>query len=252
MDATYIQQSIEQLKTNIFMHVRHRTLTQYTGSPVLDENQLFYLLLPFLNGEKWDEQAEKSAITVGIVHASLSEHDKISETSATSKEQQLTVLSGDYYSGRYYEILAHSGNITLIRQLSEGIVTRCEHQIKIYESSPYAINEWYQTISVIQTELIKRFYNVYQFEQYSSIMHTGLLLLQLQKELQMHESGSTSNLFVKMQESISDQENSIEIIIQDEIDSLKNLLNEYLQTSNDLKDDLKLYIQQQVAFNFIQ
>ncbi|WP_404427868.1 heptaprenyl diphosphate synthase component 1 [Ureibacillus chungkukjangi] len=252
MDATYIQQSIEQLKTNIFMHVRHRTLTQYTGSPVLDENQLFYLLLPFLNGEKWDEQNEVSAITVGIVHASLNEHDKISETNATSKEQQLTVLSGDFYSGRYYEILAHSGNISLIRQLSEGIVNRCEHQIKLYESSQYTIREWYQTISVIQTELIKRFYNVYQFEQYSSIMHTGLLLLQLQKELKKHASGNTSNIFVKMQESVSDQESSIELIIQGEIDSLKNLLNEYLQTSNILKDDLKLYIQQQVAFNFIQ
>lgn len=55
-----------------------------------------------------------------------------------------------------------------------------------------------------------------------------------------------------MQESVSDQESSIELIIQGEIDSLKNLLNEYLQTSNILKDDLKLYIQQQVAFNFIQ
>ena len=252
MDATYIQQSIEQLKTNIFMHVRHRTLTQYTGSPVLDENQLFYLLLPFFNGEKWDEDTQKSAVTAGIVHASLNEHDKISEKNATSKEQQLTVLSGDYYSGRYYEILAHSGNISLIRQLSEGIVTRCEHQIKVYESTQYTINEWYQTISVIQTELIKRFYNVYQFEQYSSIMHTGLLLLQLQKELQEHKKGSTSNLFVKMQESVSDQDDSIELIVQGEIDLLKNLLNEYLQTSSKLKDDLKLYIQQQVAFNFIQ
>ena len=50
MDATYIQGSIEQLKTNIFMHVRHRTLLQYTGAPVINENQLFYLLLPFKKG----------------------------------------------------------------------------------------------------------------------------------------------------------------------------------------------------------
>ncbi|MDI7741408.1 heptaprenyl diphosphate synthase component 1 [Lysinibacillus fusiformis] len=249
MDATYIQQSIEQLKTNIFMHVRHRTLLQYAGSPVLDENQLFYLLLPFLNGEKWDKQTQESAITVGIVHASLNEHDKISETNATSKEQQLTVLSGDYYSGRYYEILAHSGNITLIRQLSEGIVSRCEHQIKLYESAQYTIREWYQFISVIQTELIKRFYQVYQFEQYSSFMHTGLLLLKLQKELKQYQSGDKSNLLLKMQESISGEESAFVEMIQTEIDTLKKLLNEYLQTSTILNDDLKLYIQQQVASN---
>ena len=252
MDATYIQQSIEQLKTNIFMHVRHRALTQYTGSPVLDENQLFYLLLPFLNGEKWDEQIEESAITVGIVHASLSEHDKIDETNATSKEQQLTVLSGDYYSGRYYEILARSGNITLIRQLSEGIVSRCEQQIKLYESIQYTIHEWYQAISVVQTELIKRFYQVYEFEQYSSFMYTGLLLLQLQKELQKYQNGATSTLFKKMLESVSEDESSFELLIQQEIETLKKLLNEYLETSSILKDELKLYIQQQVALNFIQ
>ncbi|HWK24687.1 MAG TPA: heptaprenyl diphosphate synthase component 1 [Ureibacillus sp.] len=248
MDATYIQQSIEQLKTNIFMHVRHRTLILYTGSPVLDENQLFYLLLPFLNGEKWDNQIEESAITAGIVHASLSEHDKISEKNATSKEQQLTVLSGDYYSGRYYEILAGSGNIPLIRQLSEGIVRRCEHQIKLYESTQYTIHEWFQSISVIQTELISRFYQVYQYEKYSTFMHTGLLLLQLQKELSQLQNGHPSALLVKMQDSLSESESSLEKVVQDEIETLKKLLNEYLQTSTVLNDDLKLYIKQQVAF----
>lgn len=29
------------------MDVRHRTLQKYTGTPVIDENQLFYLLVPF-------------------------------------------------------------------------------------------------------------------------------------------------------------------------------------------------------------
>lgn len=251
MDATYIQQSIEQLKTNIFLHVRHRTLLQYTGNPVLDENQLFYLLLPLLNGEKWNEQTDESAITVGIVHASLFEHEKISEKNAVSKEQQLTVLSGDYYSGRYYEILARSGNISLIRQLSEGIANRCEHQMRVYESKQYTIQKWYEAISVIQTELIKRFYQVYQFEQYSVYMHTGLLMLQLKKELLNLQKGEPSRLFKKMIESISEDEFSFEQMIQNEIESLKRLLNEYLQSSV-LKDELKLYIKQQEAFNSIQ
>ncbi|RND00747.1 heptaprenyl diphosphate synthase component 1 [Lysinibacillus halotolerans] len=248
MDATYIQQSIEQLKTNIFMHVRHRTLLQYTGTPVVNENQLFYLLLPFLNGEKWSKQIDESAITVGIVHASLYEHEKINEKHALDKEQQLTVLSGDFYSGRYYEILARSGNIPLIRQLSEGIVSRCEHQMKVYESNQYTMDQWYETISVIQTELIKRFYQVYQFEQYSTFMHTGLLLLQLLEEYRYLQQGKPSILFKKMIESAED-EKIFESMIEKQISSLKNLLNEYLQSSTVLKDDLKLYIKQQIALN---
>ncbi|SOC20096.1 heptaprenyl diphosphate synthase [Ureibacillus xyleni] len=247
MDATYIQESIEQLKTNIFMHVRHRTLLQYTGDPVLDENQLFYLLMPFLNGEKWNEQIQKSAITVGIVHASLSEHDKIDEKNATSKEQQLTVLSGDYYSGRYYEILAQAGNIPLIKQLSEGIAIRCEHQIKVYETNSLTLNDWYETISVVQTELIKRFYQVYGFEQYSTFMHTSLLLLQLQKELHYIQKGNKSLLQEKMIESATKEGQPFELLLQQKIDDLKDLLHEYLRSST-IKDELKLYIEQQTGF----
>lgn len=250
MNATYIQQSIEQFKNNIFMHVRHRTLPQYTGLPTCDENQLFYLLLPYLNGEQWDDQMEESAITVGIVHASLNEHDKIDEYDATSKEQQLTVLAGDFYSGRYYEILAAAGNIPLIRQLSEGIVNRCEHQIKLYESTHYTLHDWLQSISVKQSELIKRFYQVYQFEKYSAFMHTSLLLLQLQEELQQLQAGKPSVLFAKMQDGFSQDESVFELKIREEIKSLKKLLCEYLQSSSFLKDELKLYIQQQVAADF--
>ncbi|MCP1144272.1 heptaprenyl diphosphate synthase component 1 [Lysinibacillus endophyticus] len=246
MDATYIQESIEQLKTNIFMHVRHRTLLQYTGEPVLDENQLFYLLMPFLNGEKWNEQIHKSAITVGIVHASLSEHDKIDETNATSKEQQLTVLSGDYYSGRYYEILAQAGNIPLIKQLSEGIAIRCEHQIKVYEVNSLTLDNWYESISVVKTELIKRFYQVYGFEQYSTFMHTSLLLIQLQKELRNLQHGNKSLILEKMVESAAKEGQPLELLLQQKIDVLNDLLHEYLRSSI-IKDELKLYIEQQIS-----
>ncbi|TSI09035.1 heptaprenyl diphosphate synthase component 1 [Lysinibacillus sp. BW-2-10] len=247
MDATYIQESIEQFKTNIFMHVRHRTLLRYVGTPVLNENQLFYLLLPFLNGETWNDQIGESAITVGIVHASLNEHDKIDENNATTKEQQLTVLSGDYYSGRYYEILAQVGNIPLIKQLSEGIANRCEHQIKVYESNSYSLDEWYETISVIQTELIKRFYQVYGFEQYSTFLHTDLLLQQLQKEMQHIQDGHYSSIMRKMSDSALADGKSLEQELQNKIDALKDLLDENLRSSI-LKDELKLYIKQKVAF----
>lgn len=41
------------------MDVRHRTLQKYTGLPVLDENQLFYLLVPFLMGKSGNKMNEK-------------------------------------------------------------------------------------------------------------------------------------------------------------------------------------------------
>ena len=100
MSATSITQSIQTLQSNILQFVHHRALLQNVGQPTLQKEQLFFIQLPFLNGEEMTADHIVSASTVGIVHASLLEHEKIKEQDATSKQQQLTVLSGDYYSGR--------------------------------------------------------------------------------------------------------------------------------------------------------
>lgn len=245
MDATYIQQSIEQLKLDIFKNVHHRTLLKYTREPIIDENQLFFLLLPFFNGEQWDDALYESIITVAIVHASLYEHDKINEFDATSKEQQLTVLAGDYYSGRYYEILAQSGNIPLIRHLSEGIIERCEHQVKVYEPSKMTINQWFECLKVIESKLIEKFYNANQFNQYIPIMEKSLMILRLQEELNNHLNGKDSIFVERMMECI-DQNNEdapFKQYILKEIDWLFTHLYEELNSTHLLNEELKLYIQ---------
>lgn len=137
------------------------------------------------------------------------------------------------------------GNITLIRELSEGIVNRCEHQIKVYESNQNSLEQWFNTISVIQTELIRRFYLVFNFEQYSSLMHTGLLLLQLKKEVRNLQNGHNSSIMKKMIESVSNEEKTLEQLLVEKIDMLQDLLHEYLHSST-LNDELKRYIRHQV------
>ena len=51
----------------------------------MNENQLFYMLLPFFNGDEWDDLRYEGIITVGIVQASLNEHGLIDECDATSR-----------------------------------------------------------------------------------------------------------------------------------------------------------------------
>lgn len=192
MSATYITQSIQQLKINILMHVRHRALLQNVGTPILDKEQLFFIQLPFLDGALFNDECKMSAITVGIVHASLLEHEKIKEQNATCKQQQLTVLAGDYYSGRYYQLLAQSKNIHLIQKLSRGIVKRCEQQIKIYEPMTRPLKEWIESLSIIECELIEQYYDVYHFTQYNDLMKKTLTYLRLKQEILLLEDGKES------------------------------------------------------------
>lgn len=229
MDATTIGQAVGQLKTYILDNIRHNTLLKYTGTPLLNEKQLFFLLLPKLNGEVWTEETTTSAMTVGIVHASLAEHDKIHETDATSKEQQLTVLSGDYYSGRYYQLLAQTGNIELIRRLSEAIVDRCEHEITVYEREGRNFQDWVDVLTVIETALIERFFYVYQFDEHLKVMREALTVARLNRELHALLAGKPSIYASCMQFSLEKQ--AVEKELQQEISKRKQTLNATLEAS---------------------
>jgi len=238
MNATYIQNSIAQLKTEI-LDVRHRTLQKYTGVPVLDENQLFYLLIPFLNGEEWQQEQQEAAITVGIVYAALAAHDHIKELDATSKEQQLTVLAGDFYSGRYYEILAMSGNVALIRNLSQGIVARCENQIKVYENKQRTMEQWYTSMSTIESGLIAQFFDLYSFGEYIPLIEKSLLILRLEKEWTAYQRGQMSLMGKALEESVRRNGATFNSVIQGKIVHLKTELSQIINQASFLQSDIK-------------
>ncbi|GAB0166739.1 heptaprenyl diphosphate synthase component 1 [Lysinibacillus sp. CTST325] len=246
MNATYIQNSIAQLKTEIFMDVRHRTLQKYTGLPVLDENQLFYLLVPFINGEEWQQDEREAAITVGIVYAALAAHDHIKELDATSKEQQLTVLAGDFYSGRYYEILAMSGNVALIKNLSQGIVARCEHQIKVYEAEKRSIEQWFASITNIESGLISKFFELYSFSDYIPIVEKSLLILRLERELAAYQRGQVSLMSKVLEESARSAGVIYGDVIKNKIVQLKTELLQVIEDASFLQGDVKQALQARV------
>ena len=251
MDATYIQNSIAQLKTDIFIDVRHRTLQKYTGDPVLDENQLFYLLLPLFNGEKWQQEQAEAAITVGIVYAALAAHDHIKELDATSKDQQLTVLAGDFYSGRYYEILAASGNVGLIRNLSKGIASRCEHQIKVYEQEERTVEQWFAAVENIEAGLIAQFYDLYAFGHYITLVEKSLLLLRLEREMIAYQNGQGSLLNIYIEKSAILEGTSYDIVMQNKIVQLKTELLQEIKQSSFLQQDVKQALQARVEANLV-
>lgn len=182
-----INDEIKQLKNEILSEIHHRILIQFTGVPKLKDEQLFFMLLPFFQGKPMDSVMRKCVAAVGIVHASIEEHEKIKEHSEEDKEQQLTVLSGDYYSGRYYEILSHIGDIALIRNISLGIIARCEQQIKLYEHEPMSITEWITYIQTIESELIKQFFSTIGEDRLSKIAEKALLIVRIKELLEEEE-----------------------------------------------------------------
>ena len=246
MSATSITQSIKTLQNNILQFVHHRALLLNVGQPTLQQEQLFFIQLPFLNGEEMTADHVISASTVGIVHASLLEHEKIKEHDATSKQQQLTVLSGDYYSGRYYQLLAQTGNIELIQMLSKGIVSRCEQQIIIYEKQQRTLQQGIESITTIECELINQYYKVYGYSYLSDLMKNTLTFIRLKKEYAFIKEGEVCFLSKVLslhndQNAIVSTQNELHQILVKRQQQLLEML-EQIALSEELKKFIKKYI----------
>jgi len=173
------------------------------------------------------------------VYAALAAHDHIKELDATSKEQQLTVLAGDFYSGRYYEILAMSGNVALIRNLSQGIVARCENQIKVYENKQRTMEQWYTSMSTIESGLIAQFFDLYSFSEYIPLIEKSLLILRLEKEWTAYQRGQMSLMGKALEESVRRNGATFNSVIQGKIVHLKTELSQIINQASFLQSDIK-------------
>lgn len=118
-------------QNEIANHLYHPTLVQYTGVPKLNTLRMIGLFLPLLNNEKQDNMPAYYA--TAIIYLALSSHDHVNETGTPSKEQQLRVLAGDYYSGKYYQLLAQSEQVGLISKLTDSIRMMTEAKTLVYE-----------------------------------------------------------------------------------------------------------------------
>ena len=202
MNEKFIQNTIEQFHSKILNYVRHRTLRKHAGEPDLRDDRLFFLLLPVLNGNQWDDEHEQSAISVAVIYSALTAHDQIKELNASSKSQQLTVLAGDYYSGLYYQILAGLSNIELIRSLSNGIIDISEKKASVYDDVKQTFKKWMETIQTIESLSIEQFYDHFDFTAYKPFARRGLLIHRIAYELELVNQGKGS----RFQESLSDSE----------------------------------------------
>ncbi|MBD7945186.1 heptaprenyl diphosphate synthase component 1 [Psychrobacillus sp. Sa2BUA9] len=242
MNESLIKHHIEQYKKDILMQIQHNTLLKYAGIPVIDEDRLFFTLLPLLNGEEWAEANKQSTIAVSLIFAALAAHDLVKEQNATTKEQQLQVLAGDYYSGKYYQLLAKGKQIELIQIFSSGVSSITEHKTRFYDHLDYSYGELMQSIQLIESKPIEQFMEHFSYNEYVFIMKEALLLLALRRELNAYENREETfyirNSFL-LQTKIETLRTEMEAVE-------KNLVRD-VRYSNILKENVKHAILERVT-----
>jgi heptaprenyl diphosphate synthase len=96
------------------------------------------LLFAFLNGStKLRATSELYALATSLVQLALDTHDMVTPSNEVkekkaARSRQLKVLAGDYFSSRFYHLLAQAGQIEMIKQLSGAICEVNRLKMNVY------------------------------------------------------------------------------------------------------------------------
>lgn len=206
-------------KKEIAKHLYHPTLVEYTGVPELSNLRMISLFLPLLQ-ENHDENSE-SFYATAIIYLALSSHDHVNEKGTPSKEQQLRVLAGDYYSGMYYQMLANQEKSSLIKRLTNSIRLMTEAKTVLYERKQLTENEKSDARTIIATAPTLALFEELNLERYNDLSiqlgylamiledHTVSESLLINQSVQLVQQTLTNSLFLddELKQFISSQVN---------------------------------------------
>ena len=179
MDRQRLIKQLNNYMNELELLLHQPIIERDTGRVELDRLKAFFILLPKLNGEKWTEDMNTAALAVGAVHAAFDAHDSIRLTDATSKEKQLTVLSGDHYSGIHYRVLASQSNYEFIRILSNTIGTINEMKTNYHNESLQDAHSAIRFIRMAEAGCILDFLHTFNFTNYIPLVSTALPLTKI-------------------------------------------------------------------------
>ncbi len=118
-------------------YLEYDMIQRHTELPEMAEPRLRMLYAFLREHDRLSRYGELYALVVSLVQIGLDTHDLIdtSEEKRTEPEmrsRQLKVLAGDYFSSRFYQLLAQAGQIEMINQLSHAVCEVNRQKVSLY------------------------------------------------------------------------------------------------------------------------
>jgi heptaprenyl diphosphate synthase len=129
METVQVQQRtdselcVRDVRSKIYAEMEHAYLSGYLRSPDLERLQLVLADAMVRSAGLPKEESELVVSTLLLIYHGLAVHDDIDKLSARPDEKyrQLGVLAGDYFSSKYYRLLAEAGQVALIGRFALAI-----------------------------------------------------------------------------------------------------------------------------------
>ncbi|WP_058303824.1 heptaprenyl diphosphate synthase component 1 [Gorillibacterium timonense] len=118
--------TITHIEKQVKRYTEYDVIQTYTDLPDFPEFRV-RLLYAFLNEtDLASKNSELYSLVTAIVQMGLDTHDQVPEhntakTKPEARSRQLKVLAGDYFSSRYYNLLAEAGEVTAVRLLAASV-----------------------------------------------------------------------------------------------------------------------------------
>jgi len=196
-----INSTVIELKESIKSKAYHPYLQKILDEPKIDEDKLMLLAGLFCELEKSSDEIHTDMLSTMMVQVALDTHELVTvssqgiESGDELKNRQLNVLAGDYYSGLYYQLLATSGNVILIRILSSGIKEINEHKISLYQKAFTDEGNLLSSIKIIESALIQKLADYFKKPEWMELAGAVLLLNRLHLEKKLYHSGGQSLVY---------------------------------------------------------
>lgn len=142
------------------LYTRHDMIEAYSELPPYPENRA-RLLQWFLARGTSGNKRDLYALAVSLAQFGLDTHDLVGdpaggESLGQVRRRQLQVLAGDYFNGRFYELLSRDGGIEAIRLVSRAICEVNRLKAGLYEklrSLRMTAEEYLDHLVLIRSEL---------------------------------------------------------------------------------------------------
>ncbi|WP_219836529.1 heptaprenyl diphosphate synthase component 1 [Paenibacillus sp. R14(2021)] len=118
-------------------YVEYDMIQAHTELPDFPETRI-RLLFTFLANQRTPMlHSELYSLVVSLVQMGMDTHDEIDSASGRLAEKemrsrQLKVLAGDYFSSRFYQLLAQAGQVDMIRRISDGVCEVNKLKVNLY------------------------------------------------------------------------------------------------------------------------
>lgn len=157
--------------------------------PIISNQWLYTLSLILSKSNKTEDEKVQYGVAIAFIQMALNLHDQVSlsdkdETRDDDNTRQITVLAGDYFSGRYYSILASLNDTLLIFHMANAIRLINENKVFLELNQNLNKNQVNESISILETHILKVVCEYLEVEESLQDFYSFLTLRRLEDKLE--------------------------------------------------------------------